>query len=94
MKVLIGKRAENAIRKTALYVDSLNTEGSGERWAGKVLSKINSLALPRIKYAPCKHPSLSKFGYSCYVFKEWIIAFKLSDDTLKVCRFIHSSRLH
>ena len=93
MDIIVRKRALNAIVKTALFVESLNTPGSGDRWSEKLKSEISSLAKSKAKLAICKHPTLAKFKYRCYVFKDWIIAFRIHEKAFEVCRFIHGSRL-
>ncbi|MEO8088230.1 MAG: hypothetical protein ABI763_15525 [Bacteroidota bacterium] len=93
MDIIVRKRALNAILKTALFVETLNTPGSGARWAEKLKSVITSLAKSKAKFSLCKHPSLAKFKYSCYVFKDWMIAFRIHEKEFEVCRFIHGSRL-
>lgn len=93
MDIVVRKSALNAILKTARFVEALNTPGSGDRWARKLKSEISSLAKSKAKFAVCKHPSLAKFKYRCYIFKDWIIAFRIHEEEFVVCRFIHGSRL-
>lgn len=94
MKVVIRKRALNAILSTAIYVESLNTEGSGDRWADKLKDVIVSLAKSKAKFAICKNESLAKYKLRCYSYKNWVIAFRLSENKFEVCRFIHGSMLY
>ncbi|MCX6273692.1 MAG: type II toxin-antitoxin system RelE/ParE family toxin [Bacteroidetes bacterium] len=93
MDIIVRKRALNAIVKTALFVESLNTPGSGERWAEKIKSEIISLADSKAKFSLCRHPSLAKHQYCCYVFKDWVIVFRIHNNEFEFCRFIHGSRL-
>ena len=93
MQVVIRKRALNAIIRAAIYVESLNTPGSGSRWAEKIKTEINVLSKSKAKLAICKHPSLAKFRYRCYTYKDWVIAFRISDKEFEVCRFIYGARL-
>ncbi len=93
MQVVIRQRALNAIIKVALYIENKNTPGSGERWADKLKAAINSLAKSKTKLTICKHPSLARFKYRCYAYKNWVIAFKVSDKEFEVCRFIYGARL-
>ncbi|MEO5572665.1 MAG: type II toxin-antitoxin system RelE/ParE family toxin [Bacteroidia bacterium] len=93
MQVVISKRALNAIIKAALFVENLNTPGSGNRWAEKIKTEIIKLARARPKIGFCKHPSLAKFKYRCYTYKDWVIAYRFSDKKFEVCRFIYGSRL-
>ncbi len=93
MPVIIRKSALNTIVKAALFVESLNTSASGDRWAEKLKAEIASLAKSKVKFGICKNASLAKFKYRCYVFKDWIIAFRANENIFEVCRFIHGSRL-
>lgn len=94
MKLVIKKRALNAILSTAIYVESMNTEGSGERWADKIKTTFIALAKSTPKLAICKNASLAKFSYRCFSYKDWVIAYRIKKDTFEICRFIHGSRLH
>lgn len=80
--------------KAALFSEKMNTEGSGDRWLDKVYAKFISISKAKAKYALCKHTSLSKFSYSCLTYGKWIIVFKMTDDSLEICRFIYGPRLH
>jgi len=93
MRIVVKKRARNAMIKAALFVEKINTEHSGDRWLGKVYSKIISLSKAKANYALCRHTSLSKFKYSCISYGKWIIVFRMSTDKLEICRFIYGPRL-
>jgi hypothetical protein len=93
MQVIIRKRAINAITKAAIYIERINTPGSGDRWAGKIRHEITALANSKAKLAICKHPSLAKFKYRCFTYKDWIIAFRISNKEFEICRFIYGARL-
>ena len=93
MQVVINKRALNAIIKVALFIENLNTPGSGDRWAEKIKTEIHALARSKAKIGFCKHPSLAKFKYRCYNYKDWVIAYRFTDTKFEVCRFIYGSRL-
>ena len=92
--MVIRKRALNAILSTAIYVEGLNTPGSGDRWADGLKKAITSLARSKAEFAICRNQSLAKHKLRCYSYKDWIIAFRLSENTFEECRFIHDSRLH
>jgi hypothetical protein len=62
MKIIYKPRVREAIAKVAEYVESLNTVGSGTRWAAKLTAKIESLARSNVKFAIYAHPSLAKFN--------------------------------
>jgi hypothetical protein len=93
MKIVLRKRAINAILKCANFVEADNTPGSGNRWLEKVNKEIMSLAESKAKFAFCRHPSLAKFNYRCYAWNDWIIAFRITENEFVVCRFVLGSRL-
>lgn len=93
MEILYKPRAANAILKVAAFVESKNTTGSGLRWFEKLDEKIFSVAQSKTGLLKCKHHSLAKFGYRCYEYKGWIIAFRISGDVFEVSRFIWAARL-
>lgn len=93
MQVVVKKRALNSINATARYIESINTKGSGDRWANKLYDEIEKIALYNVSFALCKNESLAKFKYSCMVFKDWVIAFRLSANKLEICRFIYGPYL-
>jgi hypothetical protein len=94
MKIVYRKGALKAIDKVAAFVESKNTAGSGNRWAEKIVLKIESLATSKAKFAVCKHPSLAKYHYRCYTYNDWVIAFLITDKKFEVCRIVWGSLLH
>ncbi len=94
MLVIIKKRAINSLVKTSQFIESQNTEGSGDRWATKVESKVYELAESKAKFAPCKAPQLARYKYSCYTYKGWVIAFRASLKKFEVCRIIWGAYLN
>lgn len=93
MEVVYAHRAVLAIEKVAQWVEEKNTEGSGERWFDKLDLVIHSLAESKAKLAECKHPSLARYKYRCYTYKNWVIAFRITDKRLEVRRFIWGAQL-
>ena len=93
MQIYIRKRALNAIMKAAQFVESKNTPGAGDRWADKLKREIIKFANAKVKLAICRNVSLTKFNYRCIVYKDWIIAYRISENEFEVCRFIYASRL-
>jgi hypothetical protein len=88
MVIEIRKRALNALSRTAAYIDSRNTPGSGDRWLDKVKSEIYSLAKHKVKLGFCKNSSLAKFHYRCFFFNDWVIAYRITEKKFEVSRFI------
>jgi hypothetical protein len=90
MVVQYNKRASNAMRKVARWVENENTEGSGERWFKNLRKEIEHLATIKVKHAICKDASLAKFKYRCFTHKDkWIVAYKIMGDKFVVYRFTY-----
>jgi hypothetical protein len=94
MTVVYRTRAINAILKVALFVESQNTPGSGDVWYSKLNDFIHSLAKSKAKFQICKDPSLARYQYRCYAYKDWIITFRIHPNEYEVCRFILGKRLN
>ncbi len=93
MEVIITPRALNVIKEIAGYVESMNTPGSGARFAVKFKNRIQKLAIPDTTYALCSHHVLAAYKYSCSYYDDWVIAFRISGDKLTVYDIIHGSLL-
>ena len=93
MEVVITPRALNVINEVAGYVESVNTPGSGTRFAVKFKKRIEKLAMPNTTYALCSHHVLAAYKYSCSYYKDWVIAFRINGDKLTVYNIIHGSLL-
>lgn len=93
MKVVLKSGAVKVINGIAQFVEAKNTPGSGKRYALKFKAAINRLVRNNISYSICNHYTLARFGYSCSLFNDWVIVFKVENDVLTVYRIVHSSTL-
>ena len=93
-ELIVMKRAENAIYKVAQHRASEYFPETGEKFINELIdSCVQHLPL-QINYPLCKNRTLSKHGYSCFVFKKkWIVAFKYSDREFRVYRFMWGANL-
>lgn len=92
--LVIMKRAENAIYNIARYKASQYFPETGEKFIDEIIDFCLAYAGLKIKHPLCKRESLSKYKYSCLVFKKkWIIAFKYSDKEFRVYRFIWGAKV-
>jgi len=90
MKVHYNKRAYNAMRKTARWVERENTDGAGERWYGNLRKEIDHLAAIKVQHAICRDPSLARYKYRCFTHKDkWVVAYKIEHSQFVVYRFIY-----
>lgn len=93
MKVIFKPVAVANIAAISSYIDTINIEGSGDRWAVKLDSFLRSYAKPNVTYSLCKHHSLSRYNYQCIAYRDWVIAFLIVGNRFEVRRIIHGSRL-
>jgi hypothetical protein len=93
LEIVISPRALNVINEVAGYVESVNTPGSGARFAVKFKKRIEKLAMPNTTYALCSHHVLATYKYSCSYYNDWVIAFRINGDKLTVYDIIHGSLL-
>ncbi len=77
MTILLERQAQVALAGIASYVDSKNTEGSGERFVKKFQKIITGFSKPNVQYAKCQNEVLASLNYSCIVFNKSIIAFSI-----------------
>lgn len=90
MKVIILPTAHKTIQQIVAYIEELNTEGSGIRWSERFYKEISKYAQP-IKYALCRHKFWANRNFHCIAVRNWIIIFKIKNDTFIVYRIIHVS---
>lgn len=88
MKVLLKPKAVDALCAIAAFVEQKNTPGSGERYFIKFLSLIKAHALEGISPQLCRNRLLAAKGYSCLFIEKWVVAYKITNQTLIVYRII------
>ena len=94
MKVSISDAAKEKIIEVAEFIDDINTPGAGDRWLARLIGHIESYAgLNHVHWPPCRNKNLATMEYSCLMYKNWIIAFKIEGDEFKVYDFIYGSLL-
>lgn len=49
--------------------------------------------MPNVQHTLCSHPVLAAYKYSCSYYKDWVIAFRITDKELIVCDIIYGSLL-
>ncbi|MCW3124495.1 MAG: hypothetical protein JWO03_153 [Bacteroidetes bacterium] len=93
MNVVLKPEAEETIFEVSEFVDSVNTEGSGNRWIDKISTFLLSYARSNVQYVLCRDESLATEGLSCITFNGWIIAFKIEEGEFVVYQLIRGSIL-
>jgi hypothetical protein len=93
MKVVFRPEADVVLDEVAEFIDTLNTEGSGDFWVAKFISHLYSYALPNTSYALCNNSELAAAGFSCINYNGWVIAFKIEEDLFVVHKITRGSIL-
>lgn len=84
MEVLFKQNALETLYEIAAFVESKNTKGSGYRFIEKVFEFIADYSNPNVQYQLCKYSKFRQKNYSCIFFHDWVIAFKIENETFIV----------
>ena len=93
MKVIIEFEAQETISEIAELIDGRNTPGAGERWTDRILDFIKDYSRPKVKYALCHNQDLAAELFSCITFNNWVIVFRIKQNTFIVYQVVHGSLL-
>jgi hypothetical protein len=93
MKVYFLPEAEEVLFQIALWIESKNTQGSGERFLEKFITETSSFALPNVKYAICRNKLLASFSLRCITIDNWVVAFKQTKTEFVVHYILNGSSL-
>lgn len=93
-KLIIMKRAENAIYKVASLRAEQYRPATGVKYINDVIDFCVRHAALNMNFPLCKNQILSKHEYSCLVYKKkWVIAFKYTPGEFRIYRFIWGANL-
>ena len=94
MKVSFSEAATSKILDVAEFIDGINTQGAGDRWAERLIEFVEDYAkLKKVQWPLCRNQNLAEKAYSCLVYKNWVIAFRIEENIFKVYDFILGSLL-
>jgi len=94
MNVVFKPKAEETLQNVAEFIDDTNLIGAGERWAVKFVQYIYKIAeLNNLKFPLCHNEALAEDGYSCLIYKGWVIVFKIEKRNFTVYQIILGSLL-
>ncbi len=93
-RLIIKKRAENAIYRVAQYLASEYFPSTGEKFIHEVIDFCQQYPGLNIQYPLCKNKVLAKHGFSCLTYKrKWVVVFKCTPTEFIVYRFVYGARL-
>ena len=85
--------ALETLREVAEFLDTINTEGSGEFWVRNFLNNLGSYVKPNVQYTLCRHPEFARMGLSCISLNGWIVAFKIEEEVFLVYSIVRGNIL-
>ena len=88
MRVIIEAGAQETIEEIAEFIDGINTPGAGDRWTDRILDFINDYAKPKVKYALCHNRDLADELFSCIIFNNWVIVFRIEKSSFIVYQVV------
>jgi hypothetical protein len=95
MNLVFKPKAEETLQNIAEFIDDANTPGAGERWEERLIEHIYKVAkLENLKFALCHNETLAEAGFSCLIYKGWVIVFKIEKRNFVVYQVIAGSILY
>jgi hypothetical protein len=94
MTFILMPDVQNTLTEISDFVDSINTQGAGERWTERFIVGIEKYAAPsQVTYALCRDEYLASLQLSCFNYNDWIVAFKIEDNIFVVHELLRGSIL-
>ena len=94
MRIAFESEAEEQLYILAEIIDDLNISGAGARWINRFLDFIEDHAKSKVIYALCRDKRLAAMHYSCITYNQkWVIAFRITDDEMRIYEIIHGALL-
>ena len=84
MKIKFSLEASSLLQSLENYVEGLNTKGSGKRYLKRFKNSIKKYAQSNVVYKLCSNQSLATLSFSCISINNWIVVFKIEDNTFLV----------
>lgn len=75
------------------YIESVNTKGAGLRWLSKFEHFLSKQFHPAASFHLCRTRSLKRLDLNCIYYKDWIIAFSVSGNSILIEAILHKSRV-
>ena len=94
-ELVFTEMAKAALENICEFVESKNTESSGDRYSDKFSSFLEQyLPLTNLKFPLCTNKELAALYFSCIVFQnKWVVAFRYNDERITIHRIILGSKL-
>ena len=84
MKISFSEEAIEVLRGLEVYVENINTKGSGRRFIKRFKNSLKTYIQPNITYKLCNNEFLKDAGFSCIPISNWVIVFKIENNIFKV----------
>jgi len=95
MNLIFKPKAEETLQNIAEFIDDMNISGAGERWAEKFVEHIHRVAkLENLRFPLCNNELLANEGFSCLIYKGWVIIFKIEKGSFIVYQIILGSLIY
>jgi len=93
MQLIIHNEALKTLSSIKEFVDSKNTKGAGARWLKRFRSFVKRFAISHAQYALCHDTTLAQMSFSCIVYGNWVVVFKIENNSFVIYQIIHGSLL-
>jgi Plasmid stabilization system protein len=93
IRLIWRRKALSALISLHRYISENNPQNA-DVYIARMIHFIQGLTIMPEKFAPCRFEKFAIKGYSCVVFeKNYIVFYKVVQETLYVCNIIRTSRL-
>ena len=93
LPIKLSDTAQATLTSVINYIDSINTIGAGEKWYNRFKKKLLRYTFAK-KYPLCRIKDFAVNGYSCISINDWVIIFKIENDTFTIQYIIYGSLLY
>ena len=94
MKLLINVEAAKSIKAVMQFIESQNTNGSGNRWFYKLQRYLLEIIQVNQSLPLCKYPPFREKKLHCIIYKDWVVAFKNEKDKCVIMAFVYGTNLN
>jgi hypothetical protein len=93
VNVIYSSKAIESITNLALFLSNKGYPETATTFCNKLYDFGDSLGILPHKYNICRFKLLSKYGFYCAVFKNWVFIHKIDNNRVYIMDVVHSSNL-